>query len=108
MLGNAGAKRGSAWSAPPLFIDHGTAVRASRGPRCADYSGLRVLDEPFRVSGEVVKGFGRGSKELGIPTANLPIESLGAAVDSLESGVYFGWAALSGKGPFKMVMSVGW
>ncbi|KAA0152903.1 hypothetical protein FNF29_03427 [Cafeteria roenbergensis] len=84
------------------------AAPANGGPIVEDYSGLRVLDEPFRVSGEVVKGFGRGSKELGIPTANLPIESLGAAVDSLESGVYFGWAALSGKGPFKMVMSVGW
>lgn len=23
---------------------------------------------PFYVSGEIVKGFGRGSKELGIPT----------------------------------------
>jgi FAD synthase len=27
---------------------------------------------PYYASGEVVKGFGRGSKELGIPTANYP------------------------------------
>ena len=26
---------------------------------------------PMRVSGTVVHGFGRGSKELGIPTANM-------------------------------------
>lgn len=25
---------------------------------------------PFTISGTVVKGFGRGSKELGIPTGN--------------------------------------
>ena len=74
----------------------------------ADYTGGKPLSEPLRVKGEVVKGFGRGSKELGIPTANLPIEALGEAVDSLESGVYVGWAAISGKGPYKMVMSVGW
>jgi len=27
---------------------------------------------PWRVRGTVVQGFGRGSKSLGIPTANLP------------------------------------
>ena len=29
------------------------------------------LDKPWRAKGIVVKGFGRGSKTLGIPTANL-------------------------------------
>ena len=29
---------------------------------------MKVLDEFVMVEGPVVKGFGRGSKELGIPT----------------------------------------
>jgi FAD synthase len=56
----------------------------------------------------VVKGFGRGSRELGIPTANLPLESLGEHINALDCGVYYGWAKVDGAGPFKMVMSLGW
>ncbi|KAL9086845.1 MAG: hypothetical protein Q9159_003933 [Coniocarpon cinnabarinum] len=50
---------------------------------------------PIKVRGKVIEGFGRGSKELGIPTANIPVEGLdvGGHTD-LESGVYFGWAGL--------------
>ena len=47
------------------------------------------------MSGLVISGFGRGSKELGIPTANLPVSSAtNPWLDSTPSGVYFGWAAL--------------
>jgi len=43
----------------------------------------------------VIKGFGRGSKELGIPTANIPIEGLSiGGQKELETGIYFGWAGL--------------
>ena len=31
----------------------------------------KSLKSPWLLKGEVIKGFGRGSKELGIPTANL-------------------------------------
>ncbi|PGH01050.1 riboflavin kinase [Blastomyces parvus] len=48
---------------------------------------------PMRLSGPVIKGFGRGSKELGIPTANIPPDSLSPYGD-VESGVYYGVAAL--------------
>ncbi|MCJ1293547.1 riboflavin kinase [Xylographa carneopallida] len=51
---------------------------------------------PLKLSGKVVKGFGRGSSELGIPTANIPIAGL--TVDGhadLESGVYYGFAGLN-------------
>ena len=57
----------------------------------------------------MVRGFGRGSKELGIPTANLDAEHLGKALDDLPSGIYFGWASVGGSDEVhKMVMSVGW
>ncbi|APA08580.1 hypothetical protein sscle_04g033500 [Sclerotinia sclerotiorum 1980 UF-70] len=48
---------------------------------------------PLRMQGEVVSGFGRGSKELGIPTANIPVTNV-PWIDTAPSGVYFGYAAL--------------
>ncbi|OBT66899.1 hypothetical protein VE03_04224 [Pseudogymnoascus sp. 23342-1-I1] len=48
---------------------------------------------PLRMRGAVEKGFGRGSKELGIPTANLPVTSA-PWISTADSGVYFGWASL--------------
>ncbi|EOO01802.1 putative riboflavin kinase protein [Phaeoacremonium minimum UCRPA7] len=51
---------------------------------------------PLRMEGKVISGFGRGSKELGIPTANLPVDSgITPWIADIKSGVYFGWAALS-------------
>ncbi|KAL1303919.1 hypothetical protein AAFC00_000373 [Neodothiora populina] len=51
---------------------------------------------PIRLDGEVVKGFGRGSKDLGIPTANIPLSGLTVGGhNDMESGVYYGWAGLS-------------
>lgn len=50
---------------------------------------------PIRLSGPVVKGFGRGSKELGIPTANIPLAGLSVGGhEDVESGVYYGWAGV--------------
>ena len=37
---------------------------------------LVPVEPPWTLKGTVVKGFGRGSKELGIPTANLDSASL--------------------------------
>ncbi|ODM15849.1 Riboflavin kinase [Aspergillus cristatus] len=48
---------------------------------------------PVRLSGPVIKGFGRGSKELGIPTANISADMLAEHPD-LDIGVYYGVVAL--------------
>ncbi|KAJ3159881.1 riboflavin kinase, partial [Irineochytrium annulatum] len=63
-------------------------------------------------------GFGRGSKELGIPTANLPEEAAQLASRVLKSGIYYGWASLPSLARegqeatedrcWPMVMSFGW
>ncbi|KAA8913931.1 hypothetical protein FN846DRAFT_928209 [Sphaerosporella brunnea] len=75
---------------------------------------------PLRLKGPVIKGFGRGSKELQIPTANIPISGLSVGgCSEIESGIYYGFASLnlppshpdyapSGGTVFPMVMSVGW
>ncbi|KAJ2999621.1 riboflavin kinase [Globomyces sp. JEL0801] len=49
---------------------------------------------PLRLKGTVTKGFGRGSKELGIPTANLPETVSGSVEDVLETGIYYGFAGV--------------
>ncbi|KAF2098189.1 riboflavin kinase [Rhizodiscina lignyota] len=61
---------------------------------------------PLKLSGKVIKGFGRGSKELGIPTANIPIEGLNMIAGDEADDAEEGW---DGKGRVHpMVMSVGW
>lgn len=47
---------------------------------------------PFFVTGTVVKGFGRGSKDLGCPTANISSEIVDTI--SLSTGIYYGYAKL--------------
>lgn len=88
---------------------------------------------PIFIDSEVICGFGRGSAELQIPTANIPIND---HLDKLDPGVYFGWCKTTTRenGPntqirpdnqvvhfnygkelsekekevFPMVMSIGW
>ncbi|XP_033340962.1 riboflavin kinase [Megalopta genalis] len=62
---------------------------------------------PLYLTGLVVKGFGRGSKALGIPTANLEEKVVEALPSNFNTGVYYGWASLDGK-IYKMVASIGW
>lgn len=48
-------------------------IRGSLVPRARSIS-MMAVQHPVRVQGQVVKGFGRGSKELGIPTGKLSIK----------------------------------
>ncbi|KAI9275392.1 hypothetical protein BY458DRAFT_507285 [Sporodiniella umbellata] len=68
------------------------------------------LPYPIAVSGTVVKGFGRGSKELGIPTANMSDEALESMFKECNTGVYYGWAQIGQVKStiYPMVMSLGW
>lgn len=63
---------------------------------------------PIFVSGLVARGFGRGSKDLGIPTANYSADVVKKLPTNLEAGVYYGWAQIENGEVHKMVMSVGW
>ncbi|KAB5542988.1 hypothetical protein GE09DRAFT_1134160 [Coniochaeta sp. 2T2.1] len=101
----------------PLY----TQMSASRPP----FIGLEQGPEPpfpLLMSGPVQSGFGRGSSDLGIPTANLPVDIPPQSVwlPTATSGVYFGYASLLipdegrawGEGTEKwrvypMVMSIG-
>ncbi|GAA5863173.1 hypothetical protein JCM8547_002821 [Rhodosporidiobolus lusitaniae] len=50
---------------------------------------------PVYLEGWVTRGFGRGSKDLGCPTANLPDSSIAPYATTLQTGVYFGFARVS-------------
>ncbi|OCH93550.1 riboflavin kinase [Obba rivulosa] len=75
---------------------------------------------PIVLTGVVQRGFGRGGKDLGCPTANLPDESISPMSSVTQPGVYYGYAQVSrekdGKAVlpeedgqvFPMVMSLGW
>lgn len=67
----------------------------------------KTFDTPLVLQAEVVHGFKRGSKELGIPTANLNMDELGNTGNELNTGIYYGWAVLP-NGTYPTVVSVGW
>lgn len=53
--------------------------------------------KPFPIvvkNTHVIAGFGRGSTEMGIPTANVPIDSTTPEIGKLDTGVYFGFVRL--------------
>ena len=63
---------------------------------------------PHYARGEIVKGFGRGSRELGFPTANFSEEVIDKLPSELVGGIYFGFAKVDDGPVHDMVMSVGW
>jgi len=80
-----------------------------------DIVGPETVEPPFPIflSGAVQRGFGRGGKDLGCPTANLPDESITPMSSVCKPGVYFGYAQVYGLSGQEgkvhpMVMSLGW
>ncbi|XP_008334039.1 riboflavin kinase [Cynoglossus semilaevis] len=63
---------------------------------------------PYFCRGEVIRGFGRGSKELGIPTANFPDSVVDNLPADINTGIYYGWACVGNGDVHRMVMSIGW
>lgn len=77
--------------------------------------GYRFAAAPLQLASTVVTGFGRGSRQLGVPTANMDPGPLEQQLKQLPQGVYFGWAQLTptegspaaDAAVHKMVMNVG-
>jgi len=65
-------------------------------PKNAEYqywTNVSKLKEPIELTSNIVHGFGRGGKKLGIPTANLDMTpEIEEKLVNLVSGVYYGWA----------------
>ncbi|XP_026761572.2 putative riboflavin kinase [Galleria mellonella] len=62
---------------------------------------------PLFLEGDVIKGFGRGSKDLGCPTANYPLDVVQKLPSEFKPGVYYGWAQLDCGPVYKMVANIG-
>lgn len=100
------------------------AKRPDTRPQFVDGDDGPTKPFPIRIKGEVIRGFGRGSKELGIPTANISEDAIPDLIEHADSGIYYGLAqvdvaataadAASGEhaqedgAVHPMVMSVGW
>ncbi|KAJ2080093.1 riboflavin kinase [Coemansia sp. RSA 988] len=82
----------------------------SQATRRAGIAGPEAVTPPYPIfiEGAVVKGFGRGGKQLGIPTANLPAPAVEQALSDIPIGVYYGWAQVENDEVRPMVMSLGW
>jgi len=51
--------------------------------------------EPLTLTSNIVHGFGRGGRQLGIHTANLEItEDIGEKINPLSTGIYYGYATI--------------
>ena len=92
-------------------------MSTSRSPQVArklSRGTYEVPKLPITFEGEVIKGFGRGSKELGCPTANIPIEPYEDLLKEYPNGVYFGYSSFTNprsphyKKSFPTAMSIGW
>uniref|UniRef100_A0A2K5C090 Riboflavin kinase n=1 Tax=Aotus nancymaae TaxID=37293 RepID=A0A2K5C090_AOTNA len=70
--------------------------------------GLHYGHLPYFCRGQVVHGFGRGSKQLGIPTANFPEQVVDNLPADLSTGINYGWASVGSGDVHKMVVSTGW
>ncbi len=70
---------------------------------------------PIYLDGPIVKGCGRGSRQMGVPTANIDPAPLAAKLEKLPRGVYFGYARLEApagwsdadRAVHKVVMNIG-
>ena len=66
------------------------------------------LPQPITIEGQVVNGFKRGSKELGVPTANIEMTPENIEITkSLVPGVYAAMGTLDGKDYPWLLASVG-
>lgn len=50
---------------------------------------------PLLLGGPVVSGFGRGSRQMGVPTANIDPVPLQGTLADMPLGVYFGCAGVA-------------
>ncbi|GAX28015.1 riboflavin kinase [Fistulifera solaris] len=77
---------------------------------CATLERVRhcCLPQLMRFRGPVASGYGRGGKKLGFPTANLEPAVFRKALETVSTGVYFGWAVIEGRNAcHKAVVNVG-
>lgn len=106
-LAAIGAAHGIAVAVLPILWDGPERVSSSRIRRALAAGEIaeaeRLLERPYRFSGQVVRGRGLG-RQLGWPTANLQVD--GRKFLPLE-GVYAAWVRPGAGAPMAAVMNLG-
>lgn len=84
----------SAVSLPTLLAFDPTLFGLPPFPDARALAGGRAiqLDPLLKLEGRVVRGFGRGSSQLGIPTANLDGAALAKSLDGAVTGIFAAFA----------------
>jgi FAD synthase len=59
-----------------------------------EYKAHKLLNDFHLIKGVVKKGYGRGSKTLGFPTANFPQFEKEILKNNLTNGIYYGIASV--------------
>lgn len=83
-------------------------------PEFADWDQHVAIEPHLLLEGFVVQGFGRGSRQLGVPTANLEMTVTNKSkTANLVPGVYAAHASLQREGSlepeeYMCAMSIGW
>ena len=70
-------------------------MMASNPPIWSSIDSFSILSRSILIIGKVAKGYGRGSKKLGVPTANIPYFDKELTENSFQNGVYFGWGKIA-------------
>ena len=81
---------------------------ARTGPQPAPRADSVMRHLRYFCHSQVVWGFGRGSKQLGIPRANFPEQVVDNLPADLSTAIYYGWASVGSGEVHKMVVSIGW
>lgn len=79
-------------------------------PKSYSLRSSEFLRDALLLHGPVSKGYGRGSKKLGVPTANLPhfdSQFASSVGDDLPNGVYFGWGRVTDGSTLGCVANIG-
>ena len=83
-------RRGRAWQHARARSHCHTTTTTALLHRLQVPEGYAHARAPIHLAGAVTTGFGRGSRQLGVPTANLPPGELQEQLEGLPAGVYFG------------------
>lgn len=103
-------------SCPPLLsprslhrTTHRRAAATTMTHKLSAQDDIEFLKTPIAVRGIVQRGFGRGSRDLGTPTANLPGTLMDGVEQAERDGVYLGWGCVPSLGGqvVKMVANLG-
>lgn len=86
------------------------STEEEKGNTNNDHAMSQIL--PIRMTSRVVRGYGRGSKELGIPTANLDTMQLQfskqVTLAEFPTGIYWGVSRIADHSVYTAAVSVGY